>query len=56
LGRNNGNTPRNNQRQNKQFKDATKGLLKDQKRKVHDLISKQGYGYQDIIELLDWFK
>ena len=42
------NTPSNNIAQNKQFNDATKGLTKAAKRRVHDRISKQGGGYHDI--------
>jgi len=49
--------PSNNQAQNKQFNDATRGLTKDQKRKVHDIISKKnGYGYHEIRELAEAVK
>ena len=48
IGKNKGNAPRNNKVQNAQFEDATKGLSKDMKRRIHDKISGQGYGYHDI--------
>ncbi len=51
VGKNKGKTPRNNRAQNKQFKDATKGLLnKDQQRALHDDISGKGYGYHDLVD------
>lgn len=56
MGKSRGNAPRNNQTQNKQFKDATKGLSKDQKRTIHDQISHEGYGYQGIKSLADAVK
>ena len=48
IGKNKGNAPRNNKVQNAQFEDATRGLSKDIKRRIHDKISNQGYGYHDI--------
>jgi len=44
-------TPGDNQRQNKQFKDATRGLSKEQKQKIHQEISKKGTSYQEIKQL-----
>ena len=38
----------NNRAQNKQFKDATKGLPKRIKRIIHDEYSNSGAGYHDI--------
>lgn len=48
IGKNKGNAPRNNKAQNKQFRDATKGLTPDQQRIVHDKITGKGLGYHDI--------
>jgi hypothetical protein len=55
---NSGGTPGNNQAQNKQFRDAVREierrigrrLSKDEIRRLHDSISGQNYGYQDIVE------
>ena len=49
--RNKGKTPGNNQSQNKQFKDATRGLDKGQKRAIHDEITGKGLGYHEIEEI-----
>jgi len=46
-------TPGNNQAQNKQFKDATSGLDKAQKRKVHDEISGQNLSFDEIKQVAD---
>ncbi|MDR0298550.1 MAG: hypothetical protein LBI13_00460, partial [Streptococcaceae bacterium] len=53
MGPRRGNTPRNNQAQNKQVEDIGKklGLNNDELRTLHDEISHQGYGYQEILEL-----
>jgi hypothetical protein len=57
-------TPGSNQAQNRQFRGAVqeaqrklgRRLSKDEIRRVHDEISKQGYGYKEIVELiLDMF-
>ena len=48
VGKNKGNAPGNNQAQNKQFRDATKGLTPDQQRTVHDEITGKGLGYNEI--------
>jgi hypothetical protein len=45
-------TPGNNQDQNKQFQDATRGLTKDQKRRIHDEISGENMSYKEIRELV----
>lgn len=45
-------TSGNNQEQNKQFDDATRGLSKDQKRRIHDEISGQNMSYKEIRELV----
>ena len=53
-----GNTPGNNQTQNKQFKDAVNELKreginldKDQQERLHRAISGQGLGFREIIEM-----
>lgn len=45
-------TPKNNQAQNKSFRDVVKklGLNKDEQRQLHDAISHQNYSYQEILE------
>ncbi|GAA1738342.1 RHS repeat-associated core domain-containing protein [Nonomuraea bangladeshensis] len=51
-------TPRNNQAQNKAFNDAIKdaeqqigrSLTKAERRRVHDAITKKGYGYHEIVD------
>ena len=48
VGKSKGNAPGNNQAQNKQFRDATKGLTPDQQRIVHDKITGKGLGYHEI--------
>ena len=51
VGKGKGNTPGNNQKQNKQFRDATKGRLnKTQQRALHDEISGEGYGFHEIVD------
>ena len=52
VGSSKGKTPGNNQKQNKQFLDATKGLTMEQKRIVHRIISKKGMGYHEIVEIV----
>jgi RHS repeat-associated protein len=54
MGRQHGNTPRNNGDQNKQVRDLVVKykLTKALQRKLHDLISKKGYGYKEIEELI----
>lgn len=55
-------TPKNNQAQNNQFKDAVKNIERNigkkltdkQIRELHNEISKQGYGYHDIVEEGSW--
>ena len=49
-----GKTPRNNQAQNKQFNSIVKeyGLFKSEARRLHDVITKQGYGRDEIIDEL----
>jgi RHS repeat-associated protein len=44
-------TPRNNQAQNEQFRDAARGLNKEQQRQLHDAITKQNYTRDEIIKL-----
>ncbi len=53
IGKGKGKTPGNNQAQNKQVRDAGKGLTKDQKRIVHDEISQQGYGFHEIVDIIN---
>ena len=57
VGKNKGKAPGNNQAQNKQFRDATKGLTKDQKRALHNEISGEGLGFHDIVNAAKnlWF-
>ena len=47
------NTPKNNQAQNKQVESIARKLkmTKSQQRELHDIISKQGYSYQEILEI-----
>ena len=56
IGKSKGGTPGNNKTQNKQFKDATRGLSKAKQRQIHDLITKKQFGYHDIAEIAKWFK
>jgi len=53
VGKSKGNTPGNNQRQNKQFKDATKKLPKHKQRMLHDEISGEGLDYHELVEAAD---
>jgi hypothetical protein len=46
-------TPRNNDAQNKQFRDATRGLSEPQRRQIHDQISGQNLSYKEIKEIAD---
>ena len=41
-------TPGNNQAQNKQFKDATRGLSKAEQRSLHEEITGQNHTYQEL--------
>ena len=51
VGKPKGKAPGNNQVQNKQFRNATKGMLnKDQQRRLHDDITGEGFGFHDIVE------
>lgn len=54
MGRQNGNAPRNNQAQNRQFNSVVKEyhLSKSEARRLHDAITGQGYGRDEIIEEL----
>lgn len=53
VGRQNGNTPRNNRKQNEQVDKVVKELRLDkrQRRQLHNEITHQGYGYQEIFEI-----
>ena len=53
IGKNKGNAPRNNQAQNKQFKEATKGLTPKQQRVVHDKITGKGLGFHEIAKVVE---
>lgn len=58
MGKGKGKMPGNNQTQNKQFKDATKGILnKDQQRMLHNEITGEGLGFHDIVDAAKnlWF-
>jgi len=46
----------NNQAQNKQFSDATKGLTKEQKREVHNAITGKNMNYHEIKAIADQVK
>lgn len=48
MGKNKGKTSRNNQVQNDEFNEATKGLSKRQKQIVHREITGQGMGLEEI--------
>lgn len=58
MGRQKGNAPRDQQKQNKQFEDAVKAaerqtgkrLSSSQQRQLHDEISGRGFGFHDIVE------
>lgn len=58
MGRQNGNTPRNNQSQNEQF-EAVLNVLnindKKRRRQLHDAISHQGMGFQEMLEFAKGF-
>lgn len=51
--RQHGKTPMNNQAQNKQTNDVARQLklTPKQARELHDTVTGQGYGYQEILEL-----
>lgn len=51
--RQHGKTPMNNQAQNKQTNDVARQLklTPKQARELHDAVSGQGYGYQEILEI-----
>jgi vacuolar-type H+-ATPase subunit I/STV1 len=54
VGKSKGNTPGNNQSQNKQVRDVLKEIGKNTPENrdiLHREISKQGYGYQEILEI-----
>lgn len=53
LRKQNGNTPMNNGKQKEQIDAIANmlGLNKEQRRKLHDAISGQGLGFQEILEL-----
>lgn len=54
-----GGMPGNNQAQNKQAKDAAKavgGLTQEQRQTLHDAISGQGYGWQDLVDIAQQIK
>ena len=51
IGKSKGKTPRDNRRQNKQAKAATKGMTKEQKNIIHKEISGKGFGFKEIVEI-----
>jgi len=53
MGVQNGNAPRSNQAQNKSFNDVVKelGLSKDEARQLHNIITGEGFGYQEVLEI-----
>lgn len=60
MGHQHGNAPRNNQAQNKQAQDARreaekqlgKRLTEEQWRRIHREITGQGFGFQDIVQII----
>ncbi|MDH6355873.1 hypothetical protein M2132_002223 [Dysgonomonas sp. PH5-45] len=57
MGKPKGNTPGNNQSQNKQVSDLARKykLSKQQRRQLHDMISGEGYGYHEIEQVIKNF-
>jgi len=55
VGKQNGKTPRSNTKQNEQFNQIAKklNLTKNEKELLHDLISHQGYGYQELLDFAE---
>ena len=51
-----GNAPGNNQAQNKQARSARRGVPIQKRRLIHELITGQGYGYHEIMEIVNQFK
>ena len=53
MGVQNGNSPRSNQAQNKSFNDVINklGLNKAQARQLHNIITGEGLGYQEMLEI-----
>ena len=51
VGKAKGDAPGDNQKQKEQFDHATKGLDKQQKRRIHDEITGKGYGLKDIEDI-----
>jgi hypothetical protein len=52
VGRSQGNAPRNNQDQNRQINSLANKLTPQERRRLHDQISGQGYSYQQIKEII----
>lgn len=54
MGKSKGNTPRNNQDQNKQVRDLVNkhDLTKEEQRTLHEYITGEGYGYHEIEEII----
>jgi len=53
VGKQKGNAPRDNQKQNEQTDKVAKelGLTKEQSRQLHDYITGQGYSYKEILDI-----
>ncbi|MDF2588010.1 MAG: hypothetical protein K0S41_1851 [Anaerocolumna sp.] len=53
VGKQKGNAPRDNQKQNEQTDKIAKelGLTKEQSRQLHDYITGQGYSYNEILDI-----
>lgn len=53
MGKQNKNTPRDNQKQNEQVDKVSKelNLSKKQRRQLHDEIGHEGYGFKEILEI-----
>lgn len=53
MGKQTGNAPRNNKKQNKQIDKIVSllNLSKDDRRELHDMITGQGLGYQEIYDI-----
>ena len=50
MGKSKGKAPRNNQKQNEQFRAATRKLSQDKQRALHNKITGQGLGFEELVE------
>ena len=56
VGKQRGNAPRDNRKQNEQIDYLTKGMSKDARARIHALINKQGLSFEEIKDEIDNFK